>query len=47
MVADVMTKALDSKLHNKNAVNISGFGDVKMEVSGGFSVDLGEVDTNS
>ncbi len=28
MVADVMTKALDSKLHNKHAVNISGFGDV-------------------
>jgi hypothetical protein len=28
MVADVMTKALDSKLHEKHAVNISGFGDV-------------------
>ncbi len=28
MVAGVMTKALDSKLHNKHAVNISGFGDV-------------------
>ncbi len=28
MVADVMTKVLDSKLHNKHAVNISGFGDV-------------------
>ncbi len=27
MVADVMTKALDAKLHNKQAVNISGFGD--------------------
>ena len=28
MVADVMTKALDSKLHEKHAVNISWFGDV-------------------
>ena len=28
MVADVMTKALDAKLHEKHAVNISGFGDV-------------------
>ncbi len=28
MVADVMTKALDSKVHAKHAVNISGFGDV-------------------
>ncbi len=28
MVADVMTKALDSKLQEKHAVNISGFVDV-------------------
>ena len=28
MVADVMTKALDAKLHEKHAVNSSGFGDV-------------------
>ena len=28
MVADVMTKALATELHEKHAVNITGFGDV-------------------
>ena len=28
MVADVLTKALAAELHEKHAVNISGFGDV-------------------
>ncbi len=40
--ADVMTKALNSKLHEKHAVNIFGFGNVKIEVPSGegFGVDL-------
>ena len=46
MVADVITKVVDSELHEKHAVNISGFGDVYMEVLGGFNVDLKEFDTN-
>ena len=38
MIADVMTKALDGPLHEKHAVNATGFGDAK-EVLGGFSAD--------
>ncbi len=49
MVEDVMTKALDSKLHEKHAVNIF-LGSAMFRwrfISGGFSVDLEKVDTNS
>ncbi len=45
LVADKMTKTWASELHEKHALNRTGFGDVQ-EVLGWFSADLETVDTN-